>query len=83
MAFAAPLLPLAGGLIGVGVSKLLTKAPKPVQSTPRATRFEARERAAQRDSLARRQGTNANRRVGFGAGESFTGPKRSLLGRDG
>lgn len=82
MAFMAPFVPLAGGLLGLGVSKVLSKTPKAVKPTPVATRFEARERAAQRDTLSRRRGTGANRRVGFGAGEAMTGPKKSLLGRE-
>lgn len=80
-----PVLAVAATVASVaatGVS-LLRGSPKPVQPVPRPTRLQARERAAQNDVLARRTGTGANRRVGFGAGEAFTGPKTSLLGRSG
>lgn len=71
---------IIGGGIGVA-GKLLSKKPKAVQPTPQPTRIEARERAERNDILSRRTGTRANSRTGFGAGEAFTGPKKSLLGR--
>lgn len=51
------------------------------QAQPLPTRNEAAERAALNDSLARREGTRANRRNGLGSGEASTGAKTSLLGR--
>lgn len=79
-------LPIIGAVaavaaIGGTIAKGLRGQPKQVQPTPRPTRLLARERAAENDRLSRRRGTDANRRVGFGAGEAFTGPKTSLLGR--
>lgn len=73
---------LIGGVAGVA-AKALTKKPKAIAPTPQPTRIEARERAERNDILSRRRGTGANRKTGFGAGEAFTGPKRSLLGRGG
>lgn len=81
MAFAGALLP---AIIGAGVSlagSLLAPKPKAVAPQKQPTVNEARMRADQNDALARRQGTGANRRVGFGAGEAATGAKTSLLGR--
>lgn len=74
-----------GAVAGVAgtAAGLLRGTPEQVKATPRATRLEARERAAENDRLAQRRGTRANRRVGFGAGEAFTGPKTDLLGRSG
>lgn len=71
-----------GAAANVGTA-LLTKPgkPKAIQAQPRPTRMEARERSERNDILSRRRGTGENRRVGFGAGEAFTGPKKSLLGR--
>jgi len=75
------ILPAVIGIGGSLAAKALSKKPKQVQQTPQPTRIEARERAERNDVLSRRRGTSANRRTGFGAGEAFTGPKRSLLGR--
>lgn len=66
--------------VGVG-AQLLRGKPKPIAPQRQPTRNEARIRADNNDRLARRTGTNANKRVGFGAGEAVTGPKTSLLGR--
>lgn len=71
---------LIGGGIGVA-GKLLAKKPKAIAPVAQPTRIEARERADRNDILSRRTGTRANQRTGFGAGEAFTGPKKSLLGR--
>lgn len=73
----------AGAAVVGTAGSLLRGSPKQVKPQPRPTRLEARERADRNDQLARRTGTGANRRVGFGAGEAFTGPKTSLLGRSG
>jgi hypothetical protein len=69
--------------MGVIGSLLGIKRPKVVQQVaqPTPTRLEARERAERNDMLARRRGTGANRRVGFGGGEAATRGRTSLLGR--
>ncbi|MAY78570.1 MAG: hypothetical protein CL802_13525 [Citromicrobium sp.] len=82
MAAVVPFIPLIATGVGLAGSALMSKSAKQVQPTPRPTRLEARERASERDRLSRRRGTAANSRVGFGAGEAFTGPKKSLLGRE-
>ena len=71
---------LIGGVAGVA-AKALSKKPKAITQTPQPTRLEARERAERNDIMSRRTGTRANQRTSFGAGEAFTGPKKSLLGR--
>lgn len=80
--------PVLAAIIGGGATvastvagSLLAGKPKVLKASPTPTRIEARERADQNDILARRKGTNANKHVGFGAGEAFTGQKKSLLGR--
>lgn len=73
----------ATAAVAGGAATLLRGSPKAISPTPRPTRNMARERALENDRLARREGTGANRRVGFGAGEAFTGPKSNLLGRSG
>lgn len=82
MAAVAPFAPLIGGIVGLGASiAMRPKAPKPVKSLAQPTRNEAAERAAMNDNLARREGTRANRRTGYGGAEASTGAKKSLLGR--
>jgi hypothetical protein len=77
-------LPIALGLVGSQVAKTVFGGkPKAQTPTPQPTRIEARERAERNDYLARRQGSGANRRVGFGAGEAATRGRTSLLGRGG
>lgn len=89
----AALPPLAvAALIGVGsaaagavLSKALAPKPKAIAAPAAArgltSRSAAMDRADANDVLSRRKGTDANRRVGFGAGEAVTGQRRSLLGR--
>lgn len=83
VAAVVPFVPLIGGVLGLGAS--LLSRPKAAAAAPKAlplpTRNEAAERAAQNDSLARREGTRANRRTGYGGAEASTGAKTSLLGR--
>lgn len=75
---------IASAVIGAGATAAsVLSRPKQIQPTPRPTRLEARERADERDRVAQRTGTRANRRVGFGAGEASTGQRTSLLGRSG
>lgn len=71
--------------MGVVASLLGIKRPKAqaAVAVPQPTRIEARERAERNDVLARRRGSGANRRVGFGAGEAVTRNRTSLLGRSG
>jgi hypothetical protein len=70
---------------GAAVSSALAPKPKAIVNPAAArgltSRSGALDRADMNDILSRRQGTAANKRVGFGAGEASTGPKRSLLGR--
>jgi hypothetical protein len=80
--FGKTLLTIAtGGLVGLAGSLLTRKKTEPRAPQRRVTRNEARIRADENDRIGRRKGTNANRRVDFGAGEAVTGPKTSLLGR--
>jgi hypothetical protein len=84
MAAIAPFAPIIGGIIGAGTSLLARpKAPKaaPQALLPTPTRNMAAERAAVNDNLARREGTRANRRTGYGGAEAATGARTSLLGR--
>lgn len=75
------LAPIIGGVASVAGSLLSRPKVKTPQAQPLPTRNEAAERAAASDSLARRQGTRANQRTGYGGAEAATGPKTSLLGR--
>ena len=81
MGFVAPFAPIIGGVLGLGASLLSRpKIDKPkVLAVP--TRNAAAEQAALNDDLARRTGTRANRRTGYGGAEASTSPKTSLLGR--
>jgi hypothetical protein len=82
MAAIAPFAPIIGGIIGAGASLLARpKAPQAAQALPMPTRNMAAERAAVNDNLARREGTRANRRTGYGGVEAATGARTSLLGR--
>lgn len=84
MAFGIPLATAISGLAGIagiGAQVLRGGRPKPLRAPPQATRNQAAERAAANDRLSRREGTNANRRTGYGGTEALTGPKKSLLGR--
>lgn len=81
-----PVLAIATA-VSAGVAALSTGAtllrgkPKPLAPARQVTQNEARLRADRNDMLAARTGTRANKRMGFEAGEAFTGPKKSLLGR--
>lgn len=81
MSFAKTILPVLGGVVGMATSLLSRPKVKTPQAQPLPTRNEAAERAAASDSLARRQGTRANQRTGYGGAEAATGTKTSLLGR--
>lgn len=82
MAAAVPFLaPIVGGVVGLAGSVLARPKVKTPQAQPLPTRNAAGERAALTDSLARRQGTRANQRTGYGGAEAATGAKTSLLGR--
>jgi hypothetical protein len=86
MAAGIPLLPLVlsaaiGGATTLVGRALSPKPPKPIAPVATPTVSAARSRADRTDVLSRRRGTEANRRVGYGAGEAFTGPRVSLLGR--
>ena len=73
---------VGAGSVAVGTGAMLLRGkPKAIAPQRQPTRNEARLRADQNDRVASRRGTNANKRVGFGAGEAVTGPKTSLLGR--
>lgn len=80
MSLATAAIAIGGGLLGLATKSALAK-PKQVQPLRPVTTNEARLRSDERDRVATRTGTNANKRVDFGAGEAFTGPKKSLLGR--
>lgn len=81
MSVGALLSPIIGGVVGAAGSLLSRKKVKTPQAQPLPTRNEAAERAALNDNLARREGTRANRRTGYGGAEANTGAKTSLLGR--
>lgn len=81
MAAVAPFAPIIGGVLGLGASLLSRPKVETPKALPVPTRNEAAERAAVNDDLARRQGTRANRRTGYGGAEASTGQKTSLLGR--
>lgn len=82
MGAAVPFLaPIIGGVVGTTVSLLSRPKVKTPQAQPLPTRNAAAERAALNDDLARREGTRANRRTGYGGAEASTGAKTSLLGR--
>lgn len=82
MAALAPIAPILGGIVSLGAAALKKpKAQAQAKALPTPTRNMAAERAAANDSLARREGTRANRRTGYGGAEASTGTKTSLLGR--
>ncbi|MFY9350654.1 MAG: hypothetical protein WBL20_09535 [Sphingobium sp.] len=81
MSVDAILTPLIGGVVGGAAQLLSRKKVQTPKAQPLPTRNMAAERAAVNDTLARREGTRANRRTGYGGAEAATGAKTSLLGR--
>jgi len=75
MAFAIPLIGLAGSVIGSALSKPKTVQPvAQPQATPRGNSVIA-------DALAARRGTGINQVTGAGGIESSTTAKKSLMGQ--
>lgn len=83
---------LIGGLLGSkavnAVARTITgrggnKTPPSIVPARQLTTNTARIAAEERDRVAQRIGSRANRRVGFAAGEAASGAKTSILGRAG
>ncbi len=81
MAEAIPIISAVTGVVGLGASLLSRQKVETPKALPVPTKNQAAERAALNDDLARRQGTRANRRTGYGGAEASTDGKTSLLGR--